>query len=145
MHDNSVTSKSKSADKTLNDLKREDSEKRKAQGLKIMTKKEIEDIVGINPWKNGSGARISLLPLDFGISLANRGKIGGSYFKIAPSEEDIEDALDIEKSIKDLAEGKVPLFYIDGFEIIKKEDGKSQIPCTFRSHSCWRKIINSRR
>ena len=104
-----------SADKALLDLKKEENEKRKSQGLPPYTSKvDIEENIGINPWKDG---RVSAIPLDFSVSLASRGKIAGSYFRIAPNENDIQDALDIEKSITDLAEGKVPLFFIDDFEI----------------------------
>lgn len=81
----------------------------------------------INPWKE---ARISTVPLDFAVTLANKGKLGGAYFRIAPSEDDIEDALSIDKSSDDLSEGKVPLFYLDNFEL--KNTEKRQIPLYFR-------------
>ncbi len=118
----------KSADKTIKDLIKEQNEKRKTAGLKAMTKNEIETEVGVNPWLDG---RISTLPLDFSVGLASRGKIAGSYFRIAPSEDDIQDALNVESSIKELSEGKVPLFYIDDFEITK--DGlEGRIPLYFQ-------------
>ena len=122
---------SKSADKTLNELKNEENMKRKVNGLKPLNKDEIEDVVGINPWKEGR-ARISYLPLDFSVSLASRGKVAGSYFRIAPAEDDIQDALAVETSIDDLSEGKVPLFYIDDFEIPSTSSSGTKIPLYFQ-------------
>lgn len=116
---------SKSTDKALKELKEEMKEKRLSQGLTTMSSKEVEEEVGINPWKFGK-ARISALPLDFSVTLANRGKVAGSYFRIAPDEDDIQDALKLEKLEKELPEGKVPLFYMDDFEL----DGK--IPLYFQ-------------
>lgn len=125
-----------SSDKAIKELIAEETAKRQKElgTTKPLAKDEIEQLVGdvSNPWKN---ARISSLPLDFSISLANRGKVSGSYFRIAPSEDDIEDSLEIEK-LSDLSEGKVPLFYIDGFEIAttnKNNDGDdTQIPLYFQ-------------
>lgn len=114
-----------SADKAMKELKKEENEKRRAKGQKPMGATEEDDVVGINPWKE---ARISTVPLDFGVSLANRGKIKGGYFRIAAQEKDIEDAIEIEK-IDDLAEGKVPLFYYEDFEI--DINGRHRIPLYF--------------
>jgi hypothetical protein len=114
-----------SADKAIKELKKEENDKRRAKGEKPMSAVEEDDVIGINPWKE---ARISTVPLDFGVSLANRGKIKGGYFRIAAQEKDIADAMEIEK-IDDLAEGKVPLFYYEDFEI--DMNGKSRIPLYF--------------
>lgn len=118
-----------SADKTISNLIKEENEKRKMKGLKTMTKEDIEEEVGVNPW---IGARISSLPLDFSVSLASRGKVAGSYFRIAPSEDDVQDALNVDTSVKDLAEGKVPLFYIDDFEISEEGESENRIPLYFQ-------------
>jgi hypothetical protein len=71
----------------------------------------------INPWNK---ARISTVPLDVAITLSlksNGSKMGGgNYFQIAPSEQDVEDALAITGG-DDLAEGKVPLFYYRDFVV----------------------------
>eukprot|EP00559_Dactyliosolen_fragilissimus_P003152 CAMPEP_0184866194 /NCGR_PEP_ID=MMETSP0580-20130426/21266_1 /TAXON_ID=1118495 /ORGANISM="Dactyliosolen fragilissimus" /LENGTH=394 /DNA_ID=CAMNT_0027365729 /DNA_START=31 /DNA_END=1215 /DNA_ORIENTATION=+ len=108
----------KSSDKTLKDLKKEINEKRLKDGMKpLKDENEIAQEVGINPWKD---ARISTVPLDFALTLASKGKIAGSYFKISPSQSDVEDALQIETSLKDLAEGKVPLFYIEDLKLPKE-------------------------
>jgi uncharacterized protein YkwD len=125
---------SKSVDKNLKELREETNAKRKAKGLRPMTRDEMEDEVGVNPWKGDgdNGARISAVPMDFSVSLASRGKIAGSYFRIAPDQTDIQDALDVEKSITDLSEGKVPLFYIDDYEITSSSSDKSQIPLYFQ-------------
>eukprot|EP00560_Eucampia_antarctica_P005082 CAMPEP_0197841164 /NCGR_PEP_ID=MMETSP1437-20131217/46021_1 /TAXON_ID=49252 ORGANISM="Eucampia antarctica, Strain CCMP1452" /NCGR_SAMPLE_ID=MMETSP1437 /ASSEMBLY_ACC=CAM_ASM_001096 /LENGTH=157 /DNA_ID=CAMNT_0043450875 /DNA_START=435 /DNA_END=904 /DNA_ORIENTATION=- len=108
-----------------------------------MTLEEEKEEVGTNPWKD---ARISTVPLDFAIILANKGKLGGAYFKIAPAENDIKDALEVDKSVDDLSEGKVPLFYFDKFEL-SSSSGKSttketQIPLYFRKSQLleeWKK------
>ncbi len=116
-----------SADKAIKNLIQETNDKRKMKGLKAMTKSEMEEEVGVNPWLD---ARISTVPLDFSVGLASRGKVAGSYFRIAPSENDISDALEVESSIKELSEGKVPLFYIDDFEI--DIGGQQRIPLYFQ-------------
>lgn len=114
-----------SADRAIKELKKEENDKRRVQGQKPMNAEEEVDVVGINPWKE---ARISSVPLDFGVSLANRGKIKGGYFRIAAQDKDIQDAIEIEK-IDDLAEGKVPLFYYEDFEI--DMNGKARVPLYF--------------
>lgn len=71
-----------------------------------------------NPWKE---ARISTVPLDAAVTLATKstgGPAGGNYFRIAASEQSIEDALSVTGK-KDLPEGKIPLFYykdVDGYD-----------------------------
>ena len=82
-------------------------------------RKEDEEEIGINPWKS---ARITSVPLDLAVSLASKGKLAGAYFKVAPSELDIEDALATDGS-DDLPEGKVPLFYIEDMTIISETGG----------------------
>jgi len=106
---------------SLTELKKEVNEKRKLKGEKpLTTRAEVEDEVGINPW---SEARVSSVPLDFAVALASKGKLKGAYFRIAPSEEDVQDALEVDTSVDDLAEGKVPLFYLDDWEV----DGKNPL------------------
>jgi hypothetical protein len=78
-----LASASKSSDRVIADLEREENVKRKAKGETPMSKEELNDEVGENPWK---GARISTVPLDFGVSLSTRGKMNGQYFRVAPSE-----------------------------------------------------------
>lgn len=135
-----LISASKSSDKVIADLEQEENTKRKIKGEKPMSKEELNDVVGENPWKE---ARISTVPLDFGVSLSSRGKINGQYFRLAPSEDDVEDALTIDKTIDDLAEGKVPLFYIEDFEITTStEEKKQEIPLYFQKKQlvqAWKK------
>jgi len=122
---------SESADRAIRNLREEEEAKRRQNNLpplSTLSREDLEDIIGVNPWKSFGGARISSLPLDFSVSLASRGKVAGSYFRIAPAEDDIREALEIETSIEELSEGKVPLFYIDDYEI---SDG-SQIPLYFQ-------------
>ena len=73
-----------------------------------------EDLV--NPWKE---ARISTVPLDFAVTLVTRSssggtKVGNNYFQVAPSADDIDDALAATNKTS-LVEGKVPLFYFENF------------------------------
>lgn len=93
----------KSADKAIKAAK---DELKKKNG--VITKADEEEI-GTNPWKT---ARITSVPLDFAVSLSSKGKLAGAYFRLAPSESDIEDALSLDGS-DDLPEGKVPLFYME--------------------------------
>ena len=97
----------KSADKAIKVTK---AELKKKNG--VLTKSDEEEI-GINPWK---AARITSVPLDLAVSLSSKGKLAGAYFRLAPSESDIEDALALDGS-DDLPEGKVPLFYIEDMTI----------------------------
>ncbi len=123
---------SDSATNALKELQKEINEKRKLSGQKPLTKEEVKDEVGINPWKS---ARISSVPLDFAVTLANRGKMKGAYFRIAPSEADIDDALGVDQS-DDLPEGKVPLFYFEDFKFVSDtplwSGGNEQIPLFFQ-------------
>lgn len=86
-----------------------------------------------NPWKN---ARISTVPLDFAVTLITKSlydrRAGGNYFQIAPSAEQIENALSVTGK-EDLAEGKVPLFYYEDFTLPVKDsvDAKPQTPLYF--------------
>lgn len=68
----------------------------------------------VNPWKK---ARISTVPMDtaLSISLQSSGGALRSYFQVAATEADIEDALAVTGK-DDLAEGKVPLFYYSEFQ-----------------------------
>lgn len=67
-----------------------------------------------NPWKQ---ARISTVPLDTAItlSLQSNGGVFRSYFQIAATDSDIEDALAVTGQTN-LAEGKVPLFYYRDYQ-----------------------------
>lgn len=82
-----------------------------------------------NPWTK---ARISTVPLDFAVTLVSKSMVSKNYFKVAPADEDVEDALElIGKS--DLAEGKVPLFYMEDFKIDPTgAAGQQQSPLYFR-------------
>mmetsp|Transcript_11822 Transcript_11822/g.19332 ORF Transcript_11822/g.19332 Transcript_11822/m.19332 type:complete len:342 (+) Transcript_11822:92-1117(+) len=91
--------------------------KKEIKAKKGVVTKEDEAEIGINPWKQ---ARITSVPLDLAVSLCSKGKLAGAYFRLAPSEADIEDALQIDGS-DDLPEGKVPLFYVEDFSIADKE------------------------
>eukprot|EP00535_Pseudo-nitzschia_heimii_P009656 CAMPEP_0197192294 /NCGR_PEP_ID=MMETSP1423-20130617/24838_1 /TAXON_ID=476441 /ORGANISM="Pseudo-nitzschia heimii, Strain UNC1101" /LENGTH=342 /DNA_ID=CAMNT_0042645153 /DNA_START=113 /DNA_END=1141 /DNA_ORIENTATION=- len=89
-------------------------------------KADKEKEVGINPWKN---ARISTVPLDYAVTVVSKAMNtsgGGVYFKIAPAEDDINDALAVTGD-KDLAEGKVPLFYYEDFTIDDGENKKTPL------------------
>jgi hypothetical protein len=97
----------KSADKAIKEAK---AELKKKNG--VLTKSDEEEI-GTNPWKS---ARITSVPLDLAVTLSSKGKLAGAYFRLAPSESDIEDALSIDGS-EDLPEGKVPLFYFEDMTI----------------------------
>ena len=88
-----------SADKLVKELKRDE------------PKTDPKNLV--NPWKD---ATITTVPLDVAVSLtANTvAQTAKNYFKLAPSADDIEDALELSGK-DDLEEGKVPLFYVDEF------------------------------
>ena len=100
-----------SSDQAIKETKKEIKQK------KGVVTKEDEAEIGINPWKQ---ARITSVPLDLAVSLCSKGKLAGAYFRLAPSESDIEDALQIDGS-DDLPEGKVPLFYVEDFSITGQE------------------------
>jgi len=124
---------STSADRTLRDMGKEIDSKRKSEGKKVLVGKEREVEVGGNPWKD---ARISTVPLDFAVTLASRGQMGGSYFRVAPAEADVQDALTIDTTKTKLKDGKVPLFYIEDFETKTKQSGvggeAARIPLYFK-------------
>lgn len=85
--------------------------------------------VGTNPWKK---ARISSIPLDSAVTLVSKSASsygGGNYFRIAPAENDVDDALAVTGQ-DDLAEGKVPLFYYADFSM--DVDGKKKTPVYFQ-------------
>jgi Tic22-like family len=95
-------------------------------------KKKIDPEDLINPWKQ---ARISTVPLDFAATLVAKSVsaasqngsrargLGGNYFQIAASQDDIQNALSI--TGKDsLSEGKVPLFYMEDFTMPVITSGK---------------------
>jgi Tic22-like family len=109
----------------LLDLARTSAEKviRAARKEAASEKKKIDPQDLINPWK---AARISTVPLDFAATLVTKSVsggqssrargFGGNYFKIAASEDDIQNALSI--AGKDsLSEDKVPLFYMEDFTV----------------------------
>lgn len=104
----------KSSDKAIKESKKELKQK------KGKLTKEDEEEIGINPWKS---ARITTVPLDLAVSLSSKGKLAGAYFKVSPSELDIEDALSIDGS-DDLPEGKVPLFYIEDMATVGNDGAK---------------------
>jgi len=88
--------------------------KKKAAGEKNPQKLSDEDEkeLGDNPWRE---ARISTVPLDVAVLLARKTRYkssGGIYFKLAPAETDIYDAL-ATTGRGDLPEGQVPLFYFE--------------------------------
>lgn len=87
--------------------------KKELKAKKGVLTKEDEEEIGINPWKN---ARVTSVPLDLAVTLASKGKLGGGYFRLAPSESDIEAALEIDGT-DDLPEGKCPMFYVEDMTI----------------------------
>jgi len=116
-----------SADKAIN--------KAKADG-----KDSLQEI-GTNPWKK---ARISTLPLDYAVTLVSKSnQMRGLYFKVAPAEEDVDDALAVTGATY-LSEGKVPLFYYEDFTIdTKEDDGTRKTPLYFRKEELekdWRRL-----
>mmetsp|Transcript_32488 Transcript_32488/g.92592 ORF Transcript_32488/g.92592 Transcript_32488/m.92592 type:complete len:340 (+) Transcript_32488:74-1093(+) len=88
-----------------------------------------DEEAGQNPWKM---ARISTVPLDSAVTLVSKSSAsfgGGNYFRVAPSEQDVEDALALTGQ-EDLAEGKAPLFYYADFTI--DVGGNQRSPLYFR-------------
>jgi hypothetical protein len=104
-----------SADKAIREAK--------AEMKKGDSQEQLE--IGPNPWKS---ARISSMPLDFAVTLASK-STKGAYFRVAPAEEDIDDALAVIGK-DSLPEGKVPLFYFADFDV--QRNGKEQSPVYFR-------------
>jgi Tic22-like family len=75
----------------------------------------------VNPWK---AARISTVPLETAVALALSAvtTTKGNYFRLAPSEDDVQDALAASSSTAtELPEGKVPLFYYADFNLTAAE------------------------
>lgn len=93
----------------------------------IRDAKKAGQEVDVNPWTK---ARISTVPLDFAVTLVAKSIYTKNYFQVAPAEEDVEDALELTGK-NDLAEGKVPLFYMEDFKI-DTEAGAAQSPLYFR-------------
>lgn len=91
-----------SADKALRQAKRNNKEPI-----------DVYDDSMINPWTR---ARIATVPLDFAVTVVAKSVYTKNYFQIAPAFQDVEDALEITGK-KDLAEGKVPLFYMENFTL----------------------------
>lgn len=95
--------------------------KRAKQKLPPLNQKQIEDEFGKNPWQY---ARVSSIGLDLAVSLSIKasGKRTGAYFFVQSPEDDVQDALALSKDDKkELAEGKVPLFYMEDLKINKTE------------------------
>lgn len=89
---------------------------------------EILDEMGqTNPWIK---ARVSSVPLDFAVTLASK-STQGAYFKVAPAEEDIDDAL-IVTGKSDIPEGKVPLFYFEDFVLNGSDQNRKTRPLYFQ-------------
>ena len=118
--------------------------KRSADKAIAKAKADNEKDIGLNPWNN---ARISTVPLDYAVTVVSksmRTSGGGVYFKIAPAEDDIDDALAVTGD-KDLAEGKVPLFYYEDFTI--DDGGSKKTPLYFREKELekeWRRANKSK-
>jgi hypothetical protein len=96
---------------------------------KAIAEGESKEEVGTNPW---SKARISTVPLDSAVTIITKSSLskgGGNYFRIAPAESDVEDALAITGK-EELAEGKGPLFYFEDFTI--EQEGVKKSPLYFR-------------
>ena len=108
-----------SSDKVIADSIAEMKEKIKEKNNGKLTKKDEKAIineVGSNPWNE---ARISTIPLDTAVTLASvvsSSRAGGVHFQVAPSKDDIEEAMALEK-LEELAEGKVPIFYFENFDV----------------------------
>lgn len=125
-----LTSAKQSFEKAKATSVREANEKRAKKKMSPLSPKEIEDEFGKNPWNY---ARISSVNLDLAVSLSIKasGKRTGAYFFVQSAEDDVEDALSLSKDgKKNLAEGKVPLFYFEDMKITS--DGKAQSPVYFQ-------------
>ncbi|KAL7470289.1 hypothetical protein ACHAXS_010519 [Conticribra weissflogii] len=129
-----------SSDNAIKEGRKDLIAKKKAKGENGKLTKEEEEELGTNPWKN---ARITSVPLDLAVSLSSKGKIAGAYFRLAPSESDIEDALALDGS-DDLPEGKVPLFYFEDMKISSAVGNNEQVsPLYFQKDqliSEWRRL-----
>ena len=109
-----------SSDNAIKEGRKELLAEKKKNGDKGGLTKIEEEELGTNPWKS---ARITSVPLDVAVSLASKGKLAGAYFRLAPSELDIEEALAVDGS-EDLPEGKVPLFYVEDMAIPSSSSGE---------------------
>jgi Tic22-like family len=89
-----------------------------------------------NPWK---GARISTVPLDVAATLVTKSLSSRTHFQIAPSEPDIEAALNITGKAS-LAEGKVPLFYYEDWK-----DANNQSPLYFARDQLEQSFVSSQK
>jgi hypothetical protein len=101
-----------------------------------------DEEAGQNPWKV---ARISTVPLVSAVTLASKSSAsfsGGNYFRVAPSEQDVVDALALTGQ-DDLAEGKVPLFYYADFTV--DVDGNARSPLYFRKSELEEQFRKSNR
>ena len=90
-------------------------------------------------------ARISTVPLDSAVTLVSKSSAsfgGGNYFRLAPSEQDIDDALALTGQ-DDLAEGKVPLFYCADFTM--DMNGEQRSPLYFRKSELERDFRKTNR
>lgn len=100
----------------------------------IRNAKQAKEPVDENPWKR---ARIATVPLDFAVATVTKSQYTKSYFQVAPTVDDVEDALAITGK-KTLAEGKVPMFYMKDFTITnpnpkdEKKNGALLSPLYFR-------------
>jgi len=103
-----------SSDSAIEEARRESRLKRKKEGRRPLTASEEEEEIGANPWAK---ARISAVPLDFAVTLATKFSRPGAYFRLAPAQEDAEEALKLSPDVGDLPEGRVPLFYFDDFQL----------------------------
>ena len=103
-------------------------------------KADKEEDVGTNPWRD---ARVSTVPLDYAVTVVSKSTRttgGGVYFKVAPADDDIDDALAVTGD-SDLPEGKVPLFYYEDFTI-DDGGGNKKTPLYFRKEELerqWRR------
>jgi len=120
-----------SADRALKEQKSELRQQRKRKNLPTMTKQQEDDEIGINPWTT---ARISTVTLDVAVTLVIKSVSSRNYFQVAPSNDDVEDALALTNQT-DLPEGKVPLFYMANFTMNDKSPlyfRKSELVAAFK-------------
>jgi hypothetical protein len=103
-----------SVDKAIQQELREEAEQRNNPAT---TEDTTRATMTVNPWND---ARISTVPLDFAVTFVTRvrspSSSGNNYFQVAPSVQDIDDALAVTGKTE-LAEGKVPLFYFENFKL----------------------------
>ncbi len=121
-----------SADKAIRQAKVEAAQQQKQQQEQDPDDATANDTSNINPW---STARISSVPLDFAVTMASK-SVPGAYFKIAPAENDIDDALNVVGK-SSMPEGKVPLFYFEDFVVNVTQTNHSSKcdPYSFTRHN----------